>query len=91
MEETSRGGAEVVAMRFSVERQCRGVWHLVAEDVEADCALEAVVRSSSETGTHRATPCGTHALGEYFCVPEGGRPEAIAPPGSPPGCGCPLA
>jgi len=44
-----------------------------------------VIRSSSEAGTHRATPQGTYGLGEYFVVPEWGPPKPIVPPGSPPG------
>jgi len=76
---------EPAARQFSVERQNLGFWHVVAPAVEADSALQAVIRSSSEAGTHRATPQGTYGLGEYFVVPEWGPPKPIVPPGSPPG------
>lgn len=71
-------------MQFTVERQNIGIWHLVAAAVEAEDAFQAIACSATEPGTHRATPRGTHGLGEYFVVPELGPPQPIAPPGSPP-------
>jgi hypothetical protein len=71
-------------MRFTVERLQIGIWHVVAASIEADSALEAVIQSSTEPGTHRATPRGNYGLGEYFIVAESGPPQPIAPPGAPP-------
>lgn len=68
------------AIQFTVERQNLGFWHVVAAAVVAESALEAVIQSCSEAGTHRATPRG--GLGEYFVVPECGPPVTIAPPGA---------
>jgi hypothetical protein len=71
-------------MQFTVERQNIGIWHVVSAAIEAEDALQAVTESSTDPGTHRATPQGNYGLGEYFDVPELGPPEPIAPPGSPP-------
>lgn len=72
--------------RFRVERQLKGIWHLVAHAIDAKSPLQAVIRGAEGEGLYRARSASASADGGYhhYWVPPWGQPErVIEGPGMP--------
>jgi hypothetical protein len=71
-------------MRFTVERAQGDVWKVVAPEVIAIGARQAVERIEPRGGFYRAGPAGTIGLSEIFIVPEGGTSARVGALGGDP-------
>jgi hypothetical protein len=71
-------------MRFTVEFAQGDEWKVVAAEVIATGARQAVERIAPRGGFYRAGPAGTFGLSEIFIVPEGGSASRVGALGGTP-------
>lgn len=69
---------ESLLIRFQVEREGEGNWHVLADAVEATVPVQAVVRIATDEGRYRVRPSAeAETPPQLFWVPAWGVPEPV--------------